>query len=185
MPRGVRRPADHEIVTSAILGVATLVDVISEPRRSRWFHGPFGFLLADVRPLRRPIRCKGGQKLWDLPTATEDFIRREISPTTLRKAATPQDVAAWMVAQLNAAEDVELNQQATARQIAKVFGREFIRPEPNGVLSIDRRVLRYFRLWTADTVVFVTHPLQQYTPDAYWRKRTPRDAPGRRQSIFD
>lgn len=39
--------------------------------RSRWFTGPYGWVLEDVHELPEPIPCKGALGLWQLPAAVE------------------------------------------------------------------------------------------------------------------
>lgn len=34
---------------------------------SRWFFGPYGWVLEDVRVLPEPIPCRGNQALWPVP----------------------------------------------------------------------------------------------------------------------
>ena len=76
-------------VTSAVIGVATIDRVIRplteddyespeagggynpDPHRlgdqQRWFFGPVGYVLRDVRALARPVECRGWQGFWTLP----------------------------------------------------------------------------------------------------------------------
>jgi hypothetical protein len=77
LPRGVPRPPPAQLTTSAMVGVAELVDVVRRSR-SRWFCGPFGFVLANARPLPRPIPCRGNLMLWDVPLAIERRIREQL-----------------------------------------------------------------------------------------------------------
>ncbi len=44
-----------------------------EIAESPWFFGPWGWLLKDVQALDHPIRCRGFQKLWQIPD--EQFAR--------------------------------------------------------------------------------------------------------------
>lgn len=39
----------------------------------KWFVGPYGWILEDVRKLARPVECRGYLKLWDVP---EDVVRQ-------------------------------------------------------------------------------------------------------------
>ena len=45
---------------------------------SPWLSGPYGWVLADPRPLREPIPCKGHQRLWVVPGALEEEIRGQL-----------------------------------------------------------------------------------------------------------
>jgi len=76
-PRGVRKPTEDELHLSAIVGVVELVDVV-ERSRSKWFEGPFGLVLANPRPLSRPIPCKGMLSLWTIPPEILRAIRRQL-----------------------------------------------------------------------------------------------------------
>lgn len=46
----------------SLAGAATTA-VFTDP----WWHGPFGWLLADVHALGKPVPCRGFQKLWRVP----------------------------------------------------------------------------------------------------------------------
>lgn len=76
-PRGVAKPHAEELETSAIIGIVDMVNVV-EKRRSKWFGGPFGFILNNPRALR-PIACKGGLGLWNLPPNVLRSVRRQLS----------------------------------------------------------------------------------------------------------
>lgn len=51
--------------SGAIVGCVTIVDCV-ERSRSRWFNGPYGFVLVNPKPLRVPILCKGARGLFDV-----------------------------------------------------------------------------------------------------------------------
>ena len=62
-PRG--KPATtHRI--GAILGTVELVDCVEESEEYSFF-GPYGFVLANPRPLRKPIQVRGRQRFWTVP----------------------------------------------------------------------------------------------------------------------
>lgn len=70
-------------VSSAILGVATLDRLVTSPRtladdQRRWFFGPVGWLLADVRPLATPVPMKGAQGLRHLAPEVEAAVLAQI-----------------------------------------------------------------------------------------------------------
>lgn len=65
----------EELHFGAIVGVARIAGVVNKSR-SRWFEGPFGWLLEDVRPLSKPISCKGKLGLWNVPPAYVRKIQR-------------------------------------------------------------------------------------------------------------
>jgi len=43
-----------------LVGFADIVDCV-EKHPSRWFTGPYGFVLANITPLEKPIKCRGKQ----------------------------------------------------------------------------------------------------------------------------
>ena len=77
LPRGVKPPHEEQIVRGAIIGVADIVDVV-ERHRSKWFSGPFGFVLANPRALRRPIFCPGRLSFWEVSPSVLKAIRRQL-----------------------------------------------------------------------------------------------------------
>lgn len=95
-------------------------------------------------------------------------------------SATPREVAEWMFRLV--CEQGQLLQVEAVKGIRLLFGAEFVYLHPDiGEWSIDRRVLYHFRRLGGDAVVCVTCRGGGYCPEAYWRKRTFRDAPGRTQ----
>ncbi|MEM6888735.1 MAG: ASCH domain-containing protein [Pseudomonadota bacterium] len=58
-----------EMPLGAIVGYADLVDCVEE-HHSQWFVGPFGFVLANIMPLPKPIKCQGKQGIFKLDAAT-------------------------------------------------------------------------------------------------------------------
>lgn len=58
--------ACHESPDGAILGTVELVDCVEESDDYSFF-GPYGFVLANPRPLRKPIHIRGSQRLWSVP----------------------------------------------------------------------------------------------------------------------
>jgi hypothetical protein len=59
-----------------IVALARLEDTVSESS-SRWFHGPVGWVLADVVKLPEPIRIPGAQGLWPVPDPVVRILRRQ------------------------------------------------------------------------------------------------------------
>ncbi len=47
---------------------------------SRWFFGPYGWVLEDVRALPEPIPCKGAQGLWTVPAAIAALLPSPTDP---------------------------------------------------------------------------------------------------------
>lgn len=90
-------------ITSAVIAVATLrhelhggwnEDAIAEHKASlfeqlqilvgdgrqvRWFFGPVGYILADVRALATPVPCRGALGFWSLPTNVERQVVEQLA----------------------------------------------------------------------------------------------------------
>jgi hypothetical protein len=75
--------------TSAVIGVARLASFTTDldgiranekwlPDQERWFFGPVGFMLADVRALTEPVPCRGAQGFWNLPEDVEQKVRAQL-----------------------------------------------------------------------------------------------------------
>ena len=82
-PRGVRIPNLDALDYGAICGVARLVDIVTASR-SKWFTAwddgkvNLGWVLENVIALKKPIPCKGGLGLWNLPHDVLSKLRRQI-----------------------------------------------------------------------------------------------------------
>ena len=63
-------PPFARLERGGIVGVARLVDCV-QAHRSQWFNGPFGFVLAEVRPLPF-IACPGALGFFEVPPAVAD-----------------------------------------------------------------------------------------------------------------
>jgi hypothetical protein len=75
-----KMPAYEAMPRSAIIG---LVDVVGcEPKtKSRWHdRGQYGFILANPRPLRRPIPCDGWLNFWEVPEDIVRHLSRQLKP---------------------------------------------------------------------------------------------------------
>jgi len=72
-------PAGMEevLVFSAIIGVVDIVDVVTE-HESRWFTGPYGYVLENPRELPEPIPCKGQLGFWNVPPEIEAQIQKQL-----------------------------------------------------------------------------------------------------------
>jgi hypothetical protein len=44
-----------------------------------WYSGPYGFLIADVRKLQRPVFCRGLQGLWPLDADTHSAVLNQLN----------------------------------------------------------------------------------------------------------
>ena len=84
--------------------------------------------------------------------------------------STPEDVARWMLDELQKAG--YLYQWEAILQIQSRFGDDFTYLNESGNFAIDRRVFRAFRNLTEDTVVW-------RRTEGCWVKRDPHDPPGR------
>lgn len=88
-------------ITSAVIAVATLdkildgewsAEAIAEhaneiagsighplgPDQIRWFFGPIGYVLRDVRVLRSPVPCRGALGFWTMPDDIASRVTAEV-----------------------------------------------------------------------------------------------------------
>lgn len=84
-------------VTSAVIGVAVVESVVHRVERfgepyvavaggevvdlgeqHRWFVGPFGYVLRDVRVLAEPVPCRGWHSFWRLPADVAAEVERQL-----------------------------------------------------------------------------------------------------------
>lgn len=74
--------------TSAVIGVATISDIVFDTMvdveldrdlgdQRRWFFGPIGYVLRDVRALETPVPCRGFQGFWTLPDEVERRVMEQ------------------------------------------------------------------------------------------------------------
>lgn len=91
-------PPTPEIVRGAVVATARFGGVVTSAEdaerlagenQGRWFFGPFGWLLYDIRQLADPIYCRGGQKLWNLTQTQEALIRWGQGAKRVTKGGTP------------------------------------------------------------------------------------------------
>jgi len=66
-------PPFPAVIRGAIIGTVEIVGCV-EQSPSRWFCGPYGFVLRDPVPLAEPIPCKGALGFWDVPPEIERKI---------------------------------------------------------------------------------------------------------------
>jgi hypothetical protein len=90
-------------ITGAVIGVATIdkvlggrgwdAETIAEhasafrftngdllgPAQVRWFFGPIGYVLRDVRPLATSVPCRGHQGFWTLTPDVERAVTEQIA----------------------------------------------------------------------------------------------------------
>jgi hypothetical protein len=74
-------------VTSAVIGVATIDRMVDDydtldpilGAQRRWYFGPVGYVLRDVRSLDTPVPCRGWQGFWTLQPDTERAVVAQIS----------------------------------------------------------------------------------------------------------
>ena len=93
-PKGLPKPDESVLHLRAILGVVELVDVV-ERSRSRWFDGPFGFVLAKARPLPEPVPyLEGNSSFWTIPPAVAGAIRQQLGGNGMAVVITRNGKAA-------------------------------------------------------------------------------------------
>jgi hypothetical protein len=82
-PRSMKTPDFDALDYSAICGVARIVSIVTKSR-SKWFNQPsrgyvnYGWVLADAKRLREPIKCKGALQLWNVPPNILRSIKRQL-----------------------------------------------------------------------------------------------------------
>lgn len=54
-------------------------EVVDLGEQARWFFGPIGYVLRDVRPLARAVPCRGWQGFWTLPGHVETLVRDQLA----------------------------------------------------------------------------------------------------------
>lgn len=75
-----RSLADVTLRTGCIMGTVDLLDIVTKrtaPSRSIWFEGPYGWHIANPRPLAIPVPAKGQQRLWTPNDQTIRTMQRE------------------------------------------------------------------------------------------------------------
>jgi hypothetical protein len=80
--REVRLEAPADPPVGAVIAVAELVDVVTRKRAARfgkWFFGPYGFVLQNVRRLRRPVRTLGKLGLFRPSSALKRNVGRQLA----------------------------------------------------------------------------------------------------------
>jgi hypothetical protein len=76
-PEVVDVPLDR----GSVVAVATLVVVVrysDELHDNPWAVGPWCWILGRVRPLPRPVPCRGRQSLWTLPKDVEARVLEQL-----------------------------------------------------------------------------------------------------------
>ncbi len=82
-PQGIPIPDLDTLDYSAICGIARVVDIVPKSR-SKWFWRPnddsinYGWVLAGVTPLKKPIPCKGALGLWNISPKALREIKRQL-----------------------------------------------------------------------------------------------------------
>lgn len=112
-------------------------------------------------------------------TRRQAAVKATGANTAITASATPEEVAEWMLAQIDG--HGRLLQVEAVAAIEKIFGAEFVYLSEINEKSIDRRVLRQFSNLTGDDVVYVTRRGFIFSEDDHWRPRETGDSSGRRQ----
>lgn len=87
LPAGVAAPAEEDLVLRAVVGIVEIVDIVVQSS-SRWFSGPFGFLLRNPRPLPKPVRCPGNQRIWEMPASVAKAVSAQLVDDQVRAKET-------------------------------------------------------------------------------------------------
>lgn len=75
---GRRSEVPMEFDCGCVVATARFVGAV-ETSPSKWFRGPVGWALDCVKPLRKPVECKGQLRLWNLPARVERAVARQTS----------------------------------------------------------------------------------------------------------
>lgn len=63
----------------AIIGLVDVINCVEESASDfRDYEEPFGYVLANPRPLKNPIAVKGQLGFWNVPDEIEKQIRRQL-----------------------------------------------------------------------------------------------------------
>ena len=87
-PRGVKLPDFEKLDYSAICGIARVVDIV-EKSRSKWFLRPkdgsinYGWMLGNVKRLKKPIPYEGTMGLWEVPPSLVAEIQAQLPKVKL------------------------------------------------------------------------------------------------------
>lgn len=92
-PVGVSPPSKSDMILGAAVGVAEIVDAVQRSS-SKWFTGPYGFVLRNPRALPHPVSCKGNMGIWDVAPALEGRIRASLDSASQgeRRKVTWQEI---------------------------------------------------------------------------------------------
>lgn len=74
---GLPVPRPEDLTRGAIVGLVDIVDCVRHSD-SPWFQGECGFVLANPRPLKTPIPCKGALGFWDVPAEIAKQIKEQL-----------------------------------------------------------------------------------------------------------
>lgn len=81
---GFQPPGRKDLyASSCIVAVATIDRIVTRPdtldlEQRRWFFGPFGWVLTNVRRLEEPVPASGKQGLWTVPAELESGIAAQL-----------------------------------------------------------------------------------------------------------
>jgi hypothetical protein len=81
-----------KLVRGAILGTVKVTGIVTQKQVdkglpvSKWFMGPYGFLLSDPKLLAEPIHIQGQLMFWDIPAEIEQLLKGD----ELQAIATPE-----------------------------------------------------------------------------------------------
>lgn len=83
-PASVPRPDPAALPLRAFVGVVEIVDVVERSRSRWWQRGSLGWVLANPRPLARPIPYrKGNVSAWEVPSAIARAILQQLDSRLL------------------------------------------------------------------------------------------------------
>ena len=87
---GAAKRADYHPVTGAIIGYTTMVDCV-ERHRSRFFRGPYGFVLAEAHRFPHAVPFAGRLGIFEVPA---DVLREH--GCELPRRPGPERTSSWL-----------------------------------------------------------------------------------------
>jgi hypothetical protein len=95
-PADPQIPPRNELVFGAVVAVVRLGRVVGvkdawaqnplEHDQRRWFFGPYGWVVDNVRTLPAPVPCRGFQGLWGLPLDVEAAVLEQLAGPAVAEA---------------------------------------------------------------------------------------------------
>ena len=117
-----KRPQMSMCLRSTTNQIEFRVRMIETMPKDRWWVGPVGWLLGEVRSLAEPVPCKGAMGLWTLSPEVEEEVLRRTEYRATREAdcwlvRTPRDERRISMEFGDEADAIELARQLVQRDL--------------------------------------------------------------------